>query len=140
MARHTRLSLNLPSTGDTAKVRSEPWHAVAIRTGGHACRAAEEAAGTRYLATDAPLLPLRNCDRSEHCECRYRHYPDRRAGPRRKSDGAPPTAAPSTDQGDRRTFDGRREDDRLPEDAPQQERPSPLEDTYYEYVSKTGKG
>jgi len=139
MARNTHLSLNLPSTGDTARVRSEPWHAVAIRTGRDACCAAEKAAGKRYLTTDAPLLPLQDCDRSGRCECRYRHYPDRRAGPRRKTDGAPPSAPPATDQDERRNYQGRREDDLSPEDEPESARPSLTEGTYYEYVSKLGK-
>lgn len=138
MAHTTRLSLKLPTAGDTARVRSEPWHAVAIRTGKWPCQAAEDAAGKRFLATEAPLLPLRDCDRAEHCNCRYRHFPDRRAGPRRKSDGAPPTMAPRSDQDERRCFEGRREDDRPPEE-PHAERPSLTEDTYYEYVSKLGK-
>jgi len=139
VTRNTRFSLKLPSTGDTASVRSEPWHAVAIRTGKWPCTAAEDAAGTRFLATEAPMLPLPNCDRGEHCECRYRHFADRRRGPRRKADGAPPTTAPQDGTGERRCKQqGRREDDWIPEE-PREERPSLTEDSYYEYVSKLGK-
>jgi hypothetical protein len=37
----------------------------------------------RFLARDAPVLPLQGCTLSAACNCIYRHYTDRRAGSRR---------------------------------------------------------
>lgn len=41
------------------------------------CSAASEQQGRRYLAVDAPELPLTGCDVKE-CNCRYKNYQDRR--------------------------------------------------------------
>ncbi|MCC7460861.1 MAG: hypothetical protein IT480_00210 [Gammaproteobacteria bacterium] len=63
-----------------------PYHAVAIHCGrGRACRTARRLEGQRFLAREAPRLPLPDCD-SATCSCRYRHYEDRRMDVRRASD------------------------------------------------------
>ena len=73
---------------NTAHIRvTNPWHAVAVSTGKPCCRASAAARGTRYLSKDAPPLPLTGCTQPESCLCRYKHYSDRRAGPRRSTDG-----------------------------------------------------
>jgi len=57
---------------------------VAIIAGKDACAAALALRGRRYLSrTDAPALPLAECTANASCHCTYRHYADRRAGPRR---------------------------------------------------------
>lgn len=56
---------------------SKRWHAVSIKPCTKACAAALKAEGVRFLAQDAPRLPLAGCD-SSACTCRYRHYDDRR--------------------------------------------------------------
>ncbi len=56
---------------------STRWHAVSIKPGTKACEAALKAEGLRFLAKDAPRLPLADCD-SSACACRYRHHDDRR--------------------------------------------------------------
>ena len=58
------------------------FHAVTIVSGRHACTAARTLAGKRFLSSEAPILPLKDCN-SEECECRYEHHEDRRIGPRR---------------------------------------------------------
>jgi hypothetical protein len=39
--------------------------------------------GRRYLAREAPALPLKGCPDPAACNSVYKHFPDRRAGPRR---------------------------------------------------------
>jgi len=60
------------------------YHAVSIRFDANACAAAKELAGTRFLATEAPNLPLAKCD-SSSCKCRFVHHQDRRSGKDRRS-------------------------------------------------------
>jgi hypothetical protein len=63
----------------------------------------------RFLADEAPRFPLPECSSAWRCKCIYRHFPDRRAGPRRagERDGLlmPRIGA------ERRQRDGRRADD-----------------------------
>jgi len=61
------------------------WHAVSIIGPAAACAAAQACKGKRYLSSDAPRLPLKGCD-AERCECRYRHFADRRGDPRRENE------------------------------------------------------
>lgn len=71
------------------------WHAVTIIGPGTMCEAAQACKGKRFLSPEAPRLPLKGCDAGE-CHCRYRHFADRRAGPRRAEErGAVPARAPS---------------------------------------------
>ena len=63
-----------------------PFHAVAIDCGrGRACQTARRLQGQRFLASEAPRLPLADCD-SATCACRYQHYEDRRMDVRRAAD------------------------------------------------------
>jgi hypothetical protein len=59
------------------------YHCVSVMSGGYGCPAAEALRGVRLLSTDAPLLPLPDCSQPERCRCTYKHFEDRRAGPRR---------------------------------------------------------
>ncbi len=81
----------------TARPRatSTEFHAVSIKTSGHACRAAQEMVGRRFLATAAPRLPLPECDILE-CNCRFAHHDDRRSHKDRRSPFGPGGAAGST--------------------------------------------
>ena len=67
-------------------VSREPWHAVSIVGGANACAAATAISGKRFLAAEAPLIPLPKCTASHRCKCAYRHFPDRRTLQRRASD------------------------------------------------------
>jgi hypothetical protein len=62
-----------------------PWHAVSIAPGPGACRNAELNVKKRWLAAEAPRLPLSGCDAAT-CDCRYIHHSDRRAKSRRQID------------------------------------------------------
>ena len=60
------------------------FHAVSIKPGAYACSQANEMAGERFLATEAPEIPLPGCQ-SSNCECHFVHHHDRRAGKDRRS-------------------------------------------------------
>ncbi|MEX2123172.1 MAG: hypothetical protein WD795_04725 [Woeseia sp.] len=70
------------STG-TARLKAD-FHAVSIRPGVFACKAARELEGQRFLSGSAPRIPLPECDASE-CSCRFAHHADRRAGDDRRT-------------------------------------------------------
>lgn len=61
------------------------FQAVSIATGWPSCAAARELEGQRFLAKDAPHLPLPGCDQTS-CDCAYQRYADRRDGPRRDAE------------------------------------------------------
>ena len=65
------------------RIRIEPWSAVRLMTHGEACARATALVAKRFLDRDAPALPLKGCTLSAACNCLYKHYVDRRAGPRR---------------------------------------------------------
>jgi hypothetical protein len=65
--------------GASSRVR---WRSVAIIGPTTACAAAQMCKGKRYLCSEAPRLPLQGCDASR-CDCKYRHFEDRRGAPRR---------------------------------------------------------
>ena len=68
-----------------------PFAAVEIACTSGACVAVQKVKGKRLLTNEAPFLPLADCDDPLFCRCRYRHHADRRAGPRRKAEGALPS-------------------------------------------------
>lgn len=63
-----------------------PFRAVGVVPGKNCCQASQQ--GTRYLCEEAPRLPLSACTNPSGCRCTYRHFEDRRKGPRRHRDGA----------------------------------------------------
>ncbi len=72
------------SRGRRGAREANDFHAVEIRCRGEACEVALGLRGKRFLASEAPPLPLPGCN-SAHCECVYRHHEDRREGDRRHS-------------------------------------------------------
>jgi hypothetical protein len=68
------------------KKMSSKWHAVTIVLQGTSCAAATLCRNKRFLSTQIPALPLRECDRASGCPCKYKHYEDRRTGLRRTDD------------------------------------------------------
>jgi hypothetical protein len=68
-----------------SKMTGNRFHAVSIIGSGTACAVSEACRGKRFLSTEAPRLPLAECD-AKRCECRYRHYADRRGAPRRREE------------------------------------------------------
>lgn len=103
------------SAGVAAPARDTTFHAVSIKYGATACDSARELAGQRFLASDAPRLPLRDCV-ADRCECRFVHHDDRRSGrdrrsPFRRSAGLDGTGAFAEEQRDGQ--DRRRDHDEI---------------------------
>lgn len=88
------------------KPRREPFHAVVVRPGAKSCAAVSRLVGQRFLSDDAPQLPLPGCDQAS-CGCAYKHFVDRRQGPRRGEDDERSERGSSTDN---RRNPGRRAD------------------------------
>lgn len=107
--RGARPSINKINKKKTTPPRS--FHAVAIRPGDDSCEHVYRWTGRRILSSDAPTLPLRGCT-AHTCTCQYKHFADRRAGPRRTTDhfNLPVEFSGS----ERRLGRGRRATDRLP--------------------------
>ena len=87
-----------------------PWHAVSVTTEQFCCGAARGLLGRRYLAAEAPRLPLAECTVKDACSCKYKHHEDRRGSPRRKEDKSGlPGRNPNGIE--RRTVQSRRQED-----------------------------
>jgi hypothetical protein len=81
---YTFVDADQPQKSQTAGNR---WHAITIVGTTAACAAAEACRGKRFLSSEAPRLPLAECD-AQRCECRFRHFADRRGSPRRRDENA----------------------------------------------------
>ena len=64
--------------------RKSRYRAVRLASSGTVCHAAKNLATKRMLLTQAARLPLEHCDRIALCQCRYKHYKDRRRGDDRR--------------------------------------------------------
>ena len=91
-----------------ARVTS-PWHAVSIMSKGRGCDAMQSLIETRFLAREAPRLPLGECAVSGSCTCSYRHHEDRRGSSRRREGHFDVQA--QTSAVERRRLPGRRKSD-----------------------------
>ena len=88
---------------------AKSWHAVDILPGPLFCPEVKRLGGCRFLAGKAPRLPIPDCSTRWRCRCVYRHFLDRRLGPRRADErGRPALAWLSKNRRERR---GRRADD-----------------------------
>jgi hypothetical protein len=82
------------------------WHAVAVVLHSSSCAAAALCRNKKYLAKDAPRLPMPSCENPDNCKCTFRHYLDRRESARRSYElGIVSIDLQSTEQ---RTKKGRR--------------------------------
>lgn len=70
------------AAGGAAASPATTWRGVAVVAGTQCCQQAQLLDGKRFLTADAPRFPLRGC-RQQYCECRYRHFEDRRTRARR---------------------------------------------------------
>ena len=70
-----------PAVDDSTK---SAYHAVSIKYDTNACAASQKMSGRRFLSSEAPRLPLPECDVSE-CNCRFAHHQDRRSSRDRRS-------------------------------------------------------
>lgn len=68
-----------PKPKKAAPVARNPYRSTSIQVDDHACEAARNIAGKRFLDTDrnVPKVPLPECDASA-CHCKYAHHTDRR--------------------------------------------------------------
>lgn len=90
-------------------VAPRPFQAISIFRGATACVPAKRFADYRFLAKDAPQLPLPGCTMASTCQCRYLKHKDRRVEGRRFIDFS---ASSRTFMGqERRKRRGRRESD-----------------------------
>jgi hypothetical protein len=107
----SRLFSGLGSKSEAQKTAGAPsrYQAIAIYRGMVACDHAKKFSEHRFLAKDAPTLPLAGCTMGSRCQCRYLKYKDRRGTQRRLVDfGAPARLFTETD---RRKDNGRRTTD-----------------------------
>jgi hypothetical protein len=59
------------------------YQSVSIANAGKCCAAVKSLAGRRFLAGDAPSLPLAACSLADQCKCRFQKHVDRRDYERR---------------------------------------------------------
>lgn len=69
---------------ECARPKKTAFHAVTIHSSASACAAAKAQTGRRFLASDAPEIPLKDCDVHD-CQCRFAHHDDRRRAKDRRS-------------------------------------------------------
>lgn len=74
-----------PRAGTRRMPRAPSYEAVSVRPCLEACRAAWDQQKVRYLAAEAPELPLSGCD-VDKCVCRYVHHEDRRGTEERRDE------------------------------------------------------
>lgn len=91
-------------TTHSADAKVKTYAAVGIRYNLLACKSVQKYYGQRYLAQDAPALPVPNCN-VRPCPCRYVHFADRRSEDRRTEYGVPRNLVASSE---RRHSDRRR--------------------------------
>lgn len=75
--------LKKPPPAPPAVSTPRPFQAVSIYCGTKPCPIARRFRDHRFLAKDAPQLPLSGCTHPSACECRYLKHKDRRAERRR---------------------------------------------------------
>ena len=86
-----------------------PFQAISIYRGLICCDMARKFSEHRFLARDAPPLPLAGCPMRKTCQCKYIKHRDRRSEPRRLLDFG--MAARLFDGNERRKRGGRRSND-----------------------------
>lgn len=75
--------LKKPKAPPPAVSAPRPFQAVSIYCGAKPCSMARRFRDHRFLAKNAPELPLTGCTDPRACECRYLKHKDRRAERRR---------------------------------------------------------
>jgi hypothetical protein len=91
---------------------AKPWHAVSVDSSNAACLVCWAMKHKRFLSSEAPIIPIKGCTTPEICCSVYRHFDDRREGPRRTTEELY-AAIPGSDAADkdRRRKRGRRSTD-----------------------------
>lgn len=86
------------------------FHAVSIAMDPSPCQAVKAYADQTMLSSEAPVLPLQDCDQAA-CKCRYVHQDDRRSQYRRGYQSSLALMASVGSNQERRRSVGRRETD-----------------------------
>lgn len=107
--RRKAMSMPEPERPTTAS-RTNLYQAVGIIACGRACAAVAQVRGVRFLARQAPRLPLSECDRPGHCGCRFEKHADRRGLVQRSPYNN--SGVVSYGGAERRRLRGRRDSDR----------------------------
>lgn len=82
--RHRSKTAEVQEPASLTDTSRTAYHAVSIKFDTHACEAAKEMDGRRFLSNAAPRLPLPDCNALD-CRCRFLHHKDRRARSNRRS-------------------------------------------------------
>ena len=77
----SNLTKKKPKQRVAPKPKVSRYHCVELKVPYDACDAAMKLHGKRFLPADAPSIPLATCN--QRCECRFKHYDDRRHAQRR---------------------------------------------------------
>lgn len=94
-----------------ARSVSGTYQSVSIARRACSCDAVADHDGRRFLAAEAPLLPVQGCNVAR-CDCRYRHHVDRRSrGDRRSVMGLQTQLYTANGRPERRLARGRRRED-----------------------------
>jgi len=64
------------------KIVHGKYHCVTVAYPKNACNAVKRLKDQRILSSEAPVLPLAECDKNE-CNCRFHHHEERRVEERR---------------------------------------------------------
>ncbi len=112
--RHKSPPVPQPATASSSRPavasRTNAFQAVGVVACSQACSAVGRVRGVRFLARQAPRLPLPDCDRAARCGCRFEKYADRRTTVQRSPYSN--SAMVSFGGAERRRARGRRGDDR----------------------------
>ena len=105
------LFANLRGNDEPQAPRTQPsrYQAIAIFRGATCCSMARKFSEHRFLAREAPSLPLKGCTMPQGCQCAYLRFKDRRGESRRLDDFN--AATRRAQSGERRGSRGRRSSD-----------------------------
>jgi hypothetical protein len=60
-------------------IKPKQFSAVSIEPDSRGCcKAVRQLSNKRFLASEAPMLPLDECSQPGNCQCAYKKWPDRR--------------------------------------------------------------
>ena len=75
----------LAQSATTTKSTGADYRAASLQVEKTSCAAAKDLAGKRFLGAETPAIPLKECDRTDDCPCKFRKHIDRRNGDDRRS-------------------------------------------------------
>ena len=72
-----RVKLSPQQRGKKSNKTNSQYHAISVCSGEEPCSSAQAIKDDKFLAKDAPTLPLGTCGNAD-CHCHYEHHADRR--------------------------------------------------------------